>query len=133
MGIQVSATVRQIGKTTSEATAREHACLIDRPAAKGGADRGPMGGELMLMGIGGCFMSNLLAAALERGMDVAGMSVEVSATLEAAPPQFSDFVLRVNGGNADPAALPEMIARAEAGCIAINTVRAASTVTVVPA
>ena len=27
-----------------------------------------MGGELMLMGIGGCFMSNLLAAVTSRGL-----------------------------------------------------------------
>ncbi len=115
MGIQISATVRQIGKTTSEATAREHACLVDRPEAKGGANRGPMGGELMLMGIGGCFMSTLLGAAIERGLDVAGVSVDVSATLEAAPPRFADIVLKVNGGNADPAVLRELIAQAEAG------------------
>jgi len=133
MGVQVGATVRQIGKTTSEATAREHTSLIDRPETKGGANRGPMGGELMLMGIGGCFMSNLLAAAGERGLDVSGLSVDVSATLESAPPRFTDIVLRVNGGNADPAALREMIARAEAGCIAINTAKSATGVTVMPA
>ncbi|RLJ65187.1 OsmC family protein [Sulfurisoma sediminicola] len=133
MGVQVSATVRQIGKSTSEATARNHACLIDRPEAKGGANRGPMGGELMLMGIGGCFMSNLLAAALERGLDLSGASVDVGATLETSPPRFTNIALRVHGGNADPAALREMIATAEAGCIAINTARGATEVTVLPA
>ena len=130
MGVQVSATVRQIGKTTAEAKAREHTCLIDRPEAKGGANRGPMGGELMLMGIGGCFMSNLLAAVGEPGLDASGLSVDVSATLESAPPRFTDIVLRVNGGDADPAALREMIAKAEAGCIAINTAKGATGVTV---
>lgn len=133
MGVQVSATVRQIGKTTSEAKARDHACLIDRPEAKGGANRGPMGGELMLMGIGGCFMSTLLGAAIERGLDVSGVSVEVGATLETSPPRFTDIVLKVNGGDADPATLREMIAKAEAGCIAINTARGATEVTVLPA
>lgn len=131
MGIQVSATVKQIGKTTSEATARNHTCFIDRPEAKGGANRGPMGGELMLMGIGGCFMSTLLGAAIERGLDVSDVSVDVSATLETALPRFTDIVLRVNGGNADPAVLRELIAKAEAGCIAINTAKGATAVSVV--
>ena len=35
---------------------------MDRPGPKGGQDKGPMGGEALLMGLGGCFMSNLLAA-----------------------------------------------------------------------
>ena len=39
---------------------------MDRPEAKGGQNKGPMGGEAMLMGLGGCFMSNPLAAAVAR-------------------------------------------------------------------
>jgi putative redox protein len=52
--------LRQVSTSTSEATLRDHQVLIDRPVDKGGADMGPMGGELFLASIGGCFMSNLL-------------------------------------------------------------------------
>jgi putative redox protein len=64
MGVQIKASVRQVSASASQASARGHTSWVDRPEAKGGTNRGPMGGELMLMGIGGCFMSNLLAAAL---------------------------------------------------------------------
>ena len=51
-----------IGPSTSRATARLHTVLVDRPTAKGGEDRGPLGGEYLLVALGGCFLSNLLAA-----------------------------------------------------------------------
>ena len=56
---------RQVSLSTSEASLSAQV-LIDRPQEKGGADRGPMGGELFLASIGGCFMSNLLAATSAR-------------------------------------------------------------------
>lgn len=49
--------VEHAGPTT--ATARSHRVVIDRPAAKGGEDRGALGGECLLVALGGCFMSNL--------------------------------------------------------------------------
>lgn len=52
--------VEQVGPSTSKATARSHEVFIDRPTAKGGADRGPPGGEYLLIAWGGCFMSHLL-------------------------------------------------------------------------
>ena len=54
--------VRQVSASTSEATLQTHHVLIDRPVEKGGTDRGPMGGDLFLASVGGCFTSNLLAA-----------------------------------------------------------------------
>jgi putative redox protein len=130
MGVQVKTTVRQIAATTSEATARNHACLIDRPEAKGGANRGPMGGELMLMGIGGCFMSNLLGAAAERKLGITDLSVDVTAMLESSPPQFTDIVLTLHSAYPDRALLQELIAIAESACIAVNTVRSATALSV---
>ena len=54
--------VNQVGPATAEGHIRTHSVLIDRPEAKGGEDKGAMGGELLLVSLGGCFMSNLLAA-----------------------------------------------------------------------
>jgi hypothetical protein len=51
--------LRQVSESTSEASMRDHHVLIDEPQEKGGAGRGPMGGELFLASIGGCFMSDV--------------------------------------------------------------------------
>jgi len=67
---QMKIQLRQVSNSTSEATLRTHQVLIDRPAEKGGADMGPMGGELFLAGVGGCFMSNLLAAIRAREAEI---------------------------------------------------------------
>ena len=66
--------IRQTAVSTSEATIRGHQVSIDRPLEKGGADAGPMGGELFLAAIGGCFMSNLLAAINARKAEVSERS-----------------------------------------------------------
>ena len=71
-------TVKQLQQSsTSESAIREHKVLVDRPSDKGGQDRGPMGGELLLAALGGCFMSNLIAAAGARSMTVEGLAVVV--------------------------------------------------------
>ena len=59
----IHATVDQLDHSASQGQARDHALIMDRPEAKGGQNKGPMGGEALLLGLGGCFMSNLLAAA----------------------------------------------------------------------
>jgi hypothetical protein len=62
MASEMKIELRQISASTSEATLGRHQVLIDRRVEKGGSDAGPMGGELFLAAVGGCFMSNLLAA-----------------------------------------------------------------------
>ncbi len=70
MGSQVQVNVRQVGPSASVGMAREHRAIMDRPQAKGGENRGAMGGEHLLMALGGCFMSNLLAAVQSREAEV---------------------------------------------------------------
>ena len=62
MADQVQIRIEQTGPATSRAVVRGHQVSVDRPLQRGGEDRGPMGGELILVGLGGCFTSNLLAA-----------------------------------------------------------------------
>jgi uncharacterized OsmC-like protein len=52
MANEMKTELRQISASTSEATIRQHQVFIDRPAAKGGGDAGPMGGELFLAAVG---------------------------------------------------------------------------------
>jgi putative redox protein len=120
---EVEVTVTQISPTASEAVARKHSAYCDRPEAKGGTDKGPMGGEMMLMGLGGCFMSNLLAAVKARGLGVSGLHVEVVATLAETPPRFSEIELKVSGDYQDKDLMNKLVTIAERGCIVANTIR----------
>jgi putative redox protein len=115
-------TVSQLQKTsTSESAIREHRVLVDRPGDKGGQDRGPMGGELLLAALGGCFMSNLIAAAGARSVSVEGLAVVVRGSLAAAPPRFASIEMEVRGRADDPTALDRLVTIAERACIVHNT------------
>ena len=123
MANQVNVTVRQISSSASEGTAREHKAVFDRPEAKGGANQGPMGGEAFLMGLGGCFMSNLLAAVQARSAPVSDLKVDVSATLAEAPPRFSAVHLTISGTYEDRIQMEKLVTIAERGCLVANTIR----------
>jgi hypothetical protein len=48
----VSVEIEQVGPSTGQATARTHTVFVDRPTDKGGHDRGPLGGEYLLVSLG---------------------------------------------------------------------------------
>jgi putative redox protein len=123
MAQEVNAVVKQISGSASEGSVREYTVLCDRPSAKGGSDRGPMGGELFLMGLGGCFMSNLLAAVHARKAEVTDLTVELVARLEEAPPRFSEVRLNISGRYTDRELMEKLVVIAERGCIVANTVK----------
>jgi putative redox protein len=118
------------GTATSTGSARDHRVLIDRPRDKGGLDQGPMGGELLLLALGGCFMSNLIAAAGSRAVSVEGLAVTVRASLASAPPRFDAITLEVHGKTADGDALDRLVTIAERACIVHNTLAAGTRLTV---
>jgi putative redox protein len=115
--------LRQISASTSEATIGRHQVLIDRPAVKGGSDAGPMGGELFLAAVGGCFMSNLLAAIRARAADFSDVRVEVVGDLAESPARFAGIELRVSAESADRELLERLVKIADRGCIMMNTLR----------
>jgi putative redox protein len=123
MASQMKIQIRQISTSASEAAIRQHKVQIDRPAAKGGADAGPMGGELFLAAVGGCFMSNLLAAIVARKAEVSDVHVEVVGTLADPPARFSAVEVRVTAEAGDPELLERLIEVADRGCIMMNTLR----------
>src|SRR5271154_5102446 len=90
MASEMNIQLRQISASTSEATIGRHQVLIDRPVAKGGSDAGPMGGELFLAAVGGCFMSNLLAAIKAREAEIGDVRVEVVGALADSPARFRE-------------------------------------------
>jgi putative redox protein len=127
---QMKIHLRQTSDSTSEAAIRQHKVLIDRPAAKGGQDQGPMGGELFLAAIGGCFTSNLLAAIKAREAAISSVEVEVIATLADAPARFSAVAVSVSATYSDPQLFEKLVAIADKGCIMMNTLRGKLDVTV---
>ncbi len=122
--------VNQNGPATSEASVRGHRVVVDRPTVKGGDDKGPLGGELILAGLGGCFMSNLLAAIRARDADVTNAKTKVTATIADNPARFSAVELSVSADCEDPALLEKLVTIAERGCIAANTLRGGLDLTV---
>lgn len=121
--VNVNVKLEQQGTTASCATARDHKITMDRPGAKGGEDKGAMGGEVLLMGLGGCFMSNLLAAAQARDMALEGVGLEISGTLESAPARFSAISVKVTVPGQESEEIRKIITIAERACIVANTLK----------
>ena len=130
MGRTISVQVDQVGASTSKGTARSHSVMIDRPAEKGGDDRGPLGGELLLLSLGGCFMSTLLAAVRTRDADVSNVKVSVSGTIGGLPERFEALTMRVSAKYSDAELMRKLITMAERGCLVTNTLRDAAVITV---
>ena len=123
MANEIKAFLKQVSASTSEAKMRNHAVLIDRPTSKGGTDLGPMGGELFLSAIGGCFMSNLLAAIKTRNAEVSDVRVEVTGSLVDSPTRFAAVDIYVTAENANRELLEHLVGLADRGCIMMNTLR----------
>jgi putative redox protein len=121
--------VHQRGRTTSAALVRGHQIVVDRPNEKNGDDKGPMGGELLLVGLGGCFMSNLLAVIRERKVDVTNVKTNITATIAQSPARFSAVALCVSADCEDRTLLEELVTIAERGCIVANTLRTGTVLT----
>ncbi|MGD8643190.1 MAG: OsmC family protein [Chromatiales bacterium] len=115
--------VNQIGPATSEGSARGHRVLIDRPESKGGHDRGAMGGELLLAALGGCFMSNLLAAIKAREAEIADVRLVVEGTLADSPQRYEAITVTVAAHHSDKALLEKLVTMSDRACIVSNTLR----------
>lgn len=100
-----------------------HQVLVDRPAAKGGADMGAMGGELFLAAVGGCFMSNLLAAIRARDSKISEVRTEVTGIIADSPARFEALELFIAAEGPDRELLPHLVEIAGRGCIMMNTLR----------
>ena len=125
MSTSIRVQVNQVGHSASEGSVRNHTLTMDRPEAKGGENRGPMGGEALLMALGGCFMSNLLAAVAAREAAVSGIELAITGTLDNAPPRYSAIEMHVTAAYSDREEMSKLITIAERGCVVANTLRSA--------
>lgn len=122
--------VEQVGPATARAAARSHVVMVDRPVAKGGEDRGPLGGEYLLVALGGCFMSNLLAAIRARGAAVSNVRIDVTGTIDGTPDHFTAFTMTVSASHSDAELVRKLIAIAARACAVTNTLRQTATMTI---
>lgn len=85
---------------------------------------GPMGGELFLAAVGGCFMSNLLAAIKAREAQISDVRMEVVGTVTGSPACFSAVELLVTAASLNRDLLERVVDIADRACIMTNTLRA---------
>ena len=121
----VTVNVIQVSSTTSMGTARGFELKMDRPLEKGGTNEGMMGGEALLNSLGGCFMSNLLAAARARNCDLSHARAEIEGEIAESPARFSAIHMRITAECNPPDLLDKLVRVAERGCIVANTLKAA--------
>jgi putative redox protein len=115
--------LHQRSGSATEASLGAHHVLIDRPVSKGGSDLGPMGGELFLAAVGGCFMSNLLAAIRARDSKISDVHTEVIGTIADSPARFEALEVLVSADGPDREQLPHLVEIADRACIMMNTLR----------
>jgi putative redox protein len=123
MSTTFTAAIEHVNHTTSKATVRTHTVLIDRSAAKGGLDLGLIGGEYLLVSLGGCFTSHLMAAARAREAVLSGVKVAVTGTLDGTPERFTTFTMDVTGDCPDDALFRKLVEIAARACQVVSTLR----------
>jgi putative redox protein len=123
MSQTIGVSVTQTGSSTSVGRARDHEVAIDRPESKGGTDRGPMGGELLLLGLGGCLMSNLLEAIRVREATVSDVRFSVEGVLEGTPNRIVEVTVGVTARYEDRELMEKLLLMAERACLVANSLR----------
>jgi len=123
-----TAAIEHVNQTTSKATVRTHTVLVDRSVAKGGFDLGPAGGEYLLVSLGGCFTSHLLAVIRAREAAITNVRVAVTGTLAGTPERFTAFSLDVSAACRDAELARKLIAIAGRACQVVNTLRHVATI-----
>lgn len=125
MAAEAKVAVRQVSDSVSRGRAREFEISCDRPEAKGGSNAGPMGGELFLLGLGGCFMSNLLAAIKAREARISDVEIAITGVQDGTPTRFTEVNMNISARYEDRVEMEKMVTIAERGCIVANTLKSA--------
>ncbi len=122
---QINLQLAQVAPTAVRLQHDEFQVIVDRPIDKGGSGKGLMGGQYLLLGVGGCFCSTLFAAAQARKVLISGLNVKVKALIsEEQPKRFTDIELEVSYEQcSEPDTFEKLLAIAEKGCLSMNTVK----------
>lgn len=121
----IKITLTQNGDTSVITQIGDHQLIVDRPLEKGGGNAGPMGGQFLLTGVGGCFCSTFYAVVKSRNVEVTGLKVIVTATMsEDLPQRFEDISIECSYENCShPKEFDKLLSIAEKGCLSINTIK----------
>lgn len=124
MAKQITTQVIAQSLTTTKGIARNHEVLVDRPESKDGTDLGMMGGEMLLVALGGCFMSNLLEIVRTREANITDIRADVVGTLsEDAPARFISMEVIVEATYEDREEIEKFVLMAERACLSANTLK----------
>lgn len=115
--------IKQLNVSASQATVREHKVTIDRPTEKDGNNQGPMGGELFLIGLGGCFMSNLLAAIKARNINITDVNIDITSKVAGSPLKFTEIDFQISALYENKTEFEKLVVIAERSCIVANSIK----------
>lgn len=115
--------IKQLNVSASQATVREHKVVIDRPTEKDGNNQGPMGGELFLIGLGGCFMSNLLAAIKARNINITDVNIDITSKVAGSPLKFTEIHFQISALHENKTEFEKLVVIAERSCIVANSIK----------
>jgi putative redox protein len=89
-----------------------------------------LGGEYLLVALGGCFLSNLLAAVRARGATVSDVRIGVAGTMDGTPERFTAFTMDITASHGDLDLTRKLIAIAARACAVTNTLRQAAPISI---
>ena len=117
--------LKQCSKSAMQLENDKLKVITDRPIEKGGEGKGILGGKYLLTGIGGCYSSNLFAAAQSRNIKIEGLALDITATVsEDVPKRFSKVDIAVSYQScSDEQVFDKLMTIAEKACIAVNTMK----------
>ena len=119
----ISVDVEQVGPSTGRAGARTHTVYVDRPLDDGRQRPRLAGRGTLLIALGGCFLSTLLAAVKARDATVSKVRVSVVGTIGGSPERFESMAMHVTAVYADDDLMHKLIEIAERGCLVSNTLK----------
>ena len=114
-------TVTWDGGVRFTADVRGHKITVDQPPQGGGQDAGPMPLELMPAALGTCVALFVKQVLVTRGLDPAGMAVQVFTAPESNPHRIGRFEVSVSIPKGVPAHYRDAVVRAAETCTVHHT------------
>lgn len=114
--------------------AGSHSIVVDRPSGRaGGLGLGFNGAQLLALTIGGCFCNDLQYVAHADGVELEAITVFVALQLEGDPIITTRATMSVSCRRVDGASAADIIEKATAICMAINSLSRGVAVDVIAA
>ena len=127
----LEARVKWLEGTLSLGQAGKQTVTIDRMASVGGTEAGFLGGELLLVSLGGCLTSNLVAAAKARNVTLVRLESHIVGTQAQNPTRLSGLEVEIDlaatdntdGRELNDEELDKLVTIGERACLVANTLR----------